>query len=310
MSELHVVTGAGPVGWTIAEQLAAQGHTVRILTRSGSGPQHPNIERRSVDIESDDLRAHVDGATAIYHCTHAAYENTVWRDKLEAMERRVLDAAAGTVVVFPESLYAYGRVDGPIREDSPRNATFRKLGVRTELLAARDAHSTPTVSIAASDFYGPRVLVSHMGERVVANVLAGKTIRVIGAANLPHSFTYVPDFAAAMIVAAARPSTWNTVLHAPTAPAVTQREMIEMYSAAADLPTPKIGAVPAWVMRALGLVSGPMKELGDTLYQFRYPYILDSSHSERVLGLEPTPLADGTAATIAWWKADKPAVSV
>jgi nucleoside-diphosphate-sugar epimerase len=86
--------------------------------------------------------------------------------------------------------------------------------------------------------------------------------------------------------------------------------MIEMYSAAAHLPTPKIGVVPAWVMRALGLVSGPMKELGDTLYQFRYPYILDTSHSERVLGLEPTPLADGTAATIAWWKADKPAVSV
>lgn len=119
MTELHVVTGAGPVGWTVAEQLAAQGHSVRVLTRSGSGPDHPMIERRAVDIESDDLRPHLSGATAIYHCTHAAYENTVWRDKLEAMEKRVLDAAAGTIVAFPESLYAYGRVDGPIRENTP-----------------------------------------------------------------------------------------------------------------------------------------------------------------------------------------------
>ncbi|WP_415971749.1 NAD-dependent epimerase/dehydratase family protein [Rhodococcus sp. 077-4] len=308
MTELHVVTGAGPVGWTVAEQLAAQGHSVRVLTRSGSGPVHPRIERRAVDIESADLRPHLDGATAIYHCTHVAYENAVWRDKLVAMENRVLDAAAGSVVAFPESLYAYGRVDGPIREDSPRTATFRKLGVRTELLAARDAHSTPTVSVAASDFYGPRVHISHMGDRVIENILAGKPIRVVASADLPHSFTYVPDFVAAMITAAATPTLWNTVLHAPTAPAVTQRAMIDMLSAAAQLPTPKVGTIPAWAMRALGLVSGPMKELGDTLYQFRYPYILDSSRSEKILGQQPTPLADGAAATMAWWKAAVPAV--
>lgn len=309
MTELHVVTGAGPVGWTVAEQLAAQGHSVRVLTRSGSGPDHPMIERRAVDIEADDLRPHLSGATAIYHCTHVAYEDKVWRDKLEAMEKRVLDAAAGTVVAFPESLYAYGRVDGPIREDSPRDATFRKLGVRTELLAARDAHATPTVSVAASDFYGPRVLASHMGERVIAPILAGKPIRVVASADLPHSFTYVPDLAAAMITAAASPSLWNTVLHAPTAPAESQRSMIEMFSAAAGLTAPKVGVIPAWVMRALRLVPGPMKELGDTLYQFRYPYVLDSSRSESILGQQPTSLVDGTAATMAWW-ASTPAVSV
>ncbi|MCJ0892588.1 NAD-dependent epimerase/dehydratase family protein [Rhodococcus sp. ARC_M5] len=309
MTELHVVTGAGPVGWTVAEQLAAQGHSVRVLTRTGSGPEHPIIERRGVDIESDDLRPHLSGATAVYHCTHVAYENTVWRDKLAAMENRVLDAAAGTVVAFPESLYAYGRVDGPIREDSPRDATFRKLGVRTQLLAARDAHSTPTVSVAASDFYGPRVLTSHMGERVIAPILTGKPIRVMASADLPHSFTYVPDLAAAMITAAASPSMWNTVLHAPTAPAVSQRAMIEMFSAAAQVPTPKVGVIPTWALRLLSTVPGPMKELGDTLYQFRYPYVLDSSRSEAILGQQPTPLVDGAAATMKWWAAT-PAVSV
>ncbi|RMB77851.1 NAD-dependent epimerase/dehydratase family protein [Rhodococcus sp. SBT000017] len=309
MTELHVVTGAGPVGWTVAEQLAAQGRSVRVLTRSGSGPEHPMIERRAVDIESDDLRPHLDGATAVYHCTHVAYENSVWRSKLVAMENRVLDAAAGTVVAFPESLYAYGRVDGPIREDSPRDATFRKLGVRTELLAARDAHATPTVSVAASDFYGSRVLTSHMGERVIAPILAGKPIRVIASADLPHSFTYVPDLAAAMITAAASPSLWNTVLHAPTAPAVSQRAMIEMFSAAAGVTTPKVGVIPTWAMRVLSTVPGPMKELGDTLYQFRYPYVLDSSRSEAILGQQPTSLVDGTAATMAWWAAT-PAVPV
>ncbi|OZC54568.1 epimerase [Rhodococcus sp. RS1C4] len=305
MNQLHVVIGAGPVGWTVAEQLAAQGHSVRILTRSGSGPDHPAVERHRVDIETDDLTDEFAGATAIYLCTHVAYQNKVWREKLPAMEQRVLDAAAGTVVVFPESLYSYGKVDGPIREDRPRTATHRKLGVRTLLLAARDAHRTPTVSVAASDFYGPRVRTSHMGERIVPKVTAGKSVSVIAKADVPHSFTYIPDFAAAMIAAGARKDLWNTFLHAPTAPAVTQRRMVELFADAARVPAPTVTAIPAWIVRALGVVPGQMKELGDTLYQFQYPYVLDSTRSDTLLGLHPTPLDDGTAATVAWWNAEE-----
>ena len=40
MSTVHVVTGAGPVGSTVALQLADAGHPVRLLTRSG----HPWLE--------------------------------------------------------------------------------------------------------------------------------------------------------------------------------------------------------------------------------------------------------------------------
>ena len=58
----------------------------------------------------------------------------------------------------------------------------------------------------------------------------------------------------------------------------------------------------AWMMKSLGVVSGPIKELGDTLYQFEHPYVLDSAASEKMLGLRPTPLSDGAAATVAWWK--------
>lgn len=308
MTERHVVIGAGPVGSAVAEQLADQGHSVRILTRTGNGPTRPEIERRSVDIETDDLSTHFDGAAAIYHCAHAAYATKVWRRTLPAMDRRVLDAAAGTVVVFPESLYAYGRVDGPIHEDAPRQATHRKLGVRSELLAAREAHPNPTVSVAASDFYGPRVTNAHMGDRVIARILERKAIRVIASADLPHSFTYVPDLAAAMITAAASAPLWNSVLHAPTAPAVSQRTMIEAFSTAAGLPAPKVTAIPASVMKVLSVVPGAARELADTLYQFRLPFVLDSDRSAQALGLHPTPLAEGATATIAWWNAAEPAM--
>src|SRR6476469_7622504 len=71
MSDLHVVTGAGPVGWTVAEQLARAGQEVRVLTRSGSGPEHPLIERRAVDVsDAVAFAAAARGARAVFHCVH------------------------------------------------------------------------------------------------------------------------------------------------------------------------------------------------------------------------------------------------
>lgn len=306
MSDLHVVTGAGPVGWTVAQQLATAGHRVRVLTRSGGGPNHPAIERIKADVSRpDQLDQYLDGAVAVYHCIHGSrYRAKVWRQELPAAEATVLAAAGqvGAVVVFPESLYSYGEVDGVITEDTPRNATEGKLGVRTDLLAARAASSTPTVSVVASDFFGPNVLTSHMGERVVPKVLAGKTIRVIASADLPHSFTYVPDLAAAMIAAAADPSVWNSVLHAPTAPAVTQRQMIAAFAAAGGVPSPKVGVIPVWLLKLSGLISTDARELAETSYQFAAPFEMDSAKSEHLLGLTPTPLATAAAATVTWWR--------
>ncbi|WP_433608621.1 NAD-dependent epimerase/dehydratase family protein [Prescottella agglutinans] len=306
MSNLQVVTGAGPVGWTVAEQLADAGHDVRVLTRSGSGPVHPRIERRQVDVSDPAaLAPALDGATAVFHCIHgSAYDARAWERELPAAEQVVMDAAqrVGAVVVFPESLYSYGRPTGPMTEDSPRDATTGKLGVRTRLLAARAAHPVPTVSVVASDFFGPHVRTAHAGERMVPSVLAGKTIRVMGRADVVHSFTYVPDLAAAMIAAAHDARLWNTVLHAPTAPAVTQRQMVGILADAAQVPAPKVGTLPGWLLRTVGAVHRPTRELAETLYQFEAPFVMDSHRSEQLLGLAPTPLDAAAAETVRWWR--------
>ncbi|GAB2694387.1 NAD-dependent epimerase/dehydratase family protein [Nocardia thraciensis] len=306
MSEIHVVTGAGPVGTTVAEQLAAAGKSVRILTRSGSGPEHPLIERRRVDVtRREQLSAAVDGAAAVYHCTHGSkYAARTWWAELPAAEQIVLEVAgqAGAVVVFPESLYSYGPVTRPMTETMPRTADFGKPAVRVALLRAREASPTPTVSVAASDFIGPHVRMSHAGERMVPNILAGKTIQIFGKPDVPHSFTYMPDLAAAMISAAADRTLWNSFLHAPTAPAVTMRELVATLAAAAGVRTPKVLALPGWVLRTAGLTNGMMRELAEMNYQFERPFELDSSASEHRLGLHPTPLDEVARGTVAWWK--------
>ncbi|MEV7607724.1 NAD-dependent epimerase/dehydratase family protein [Paenarthrobacter sp. NPDC089322] len=303
---MYVVTGAGPVGWTIAEQLAHKGQRVRILTRSGSGPEHPHVERMRVDASDPELMAAaVQGAEAVFHCIHgSAYRAAAWAAELPQAERVVMDAAAaaGAVVVFPESLYSYSEPHRIMTEAGPRSATGGKRGVRTALLKARSEHEANTVSVVAGDFFGPRVKMAHAGERMVPRVLAGKPLQVIGSADHPHSFTYVPDLAAAMIAAAANTGLWNTVLHAPTGPAMSQRDVASAYASAAGVSVPRISAIPGWALRVAGLFSADMRELAEMLYQFDRPFVMDSAESQRLLNLNPTPLQQAAEATVSWWR--------
>lgn len=302
-----IVIGAGPVGTTVALRLAEQGRSVRLLTRSGSGPDHPLVERRRADAaEATSLAEHMSGAAAVFDCMHAsAYRSDIWRAELPRAERTVLDAAGkeGAVVVFPESLYAFGRVDAPITEDTPQTASTGKPAVRVALLRQRAESPTPTVSVAASDFYGPLVRNAHAGERMVPTVMAGRTMWVMGDPDAPHSWTYVPDLAQAMIRAAEDQGLWNTLLLAPSAAPVSQRQLVATYAAAAGVPAPAVHGIPAAVLRTMGLVHRDTRELAEMSYQFARPFVVDSSASEKVLSLQPTPLEAGARETVAWWSA-------
>lgn len=307
MNDLYVVTGAGPVGWTVAEQLAEQGKRVRVLTRSGSGPDHPLVERLKVDVQdAAQVREAFAGAIAVFHCIHgSSYTADAWQAELPRAEQTVLAAAAeaGAVVVFPESLYSYSAPERPMTEAGPRNATGGKRGVRSQLLMARDASPANTVSVVAGDFFGPQVRTSHAGERMVPAVLAGQKLWVVGSADQPHSFTYIPDLAAAMIHAAGTPALWNRVWHAPTGPAVTQRQLATAFTEAGGVKAAKVAALPGWAIRALGVFSKDFRELTETLYQFERPFVMDSAVTEAALSLGPTPLPEAAAATVAWWRA-------
>ena len=306
MDAIKIVTGAGPVGWNVASQLANEGYQVRLLTRSGSGPEHPLIECLRADAgDPAQLHAAMKGADAVFHCIHGSkYTAEAWRRELPRAEATVMKAAGetGAVVVFPESLYAYSAPENVMTECSPRLASAGKRGVRTAPLAARAASKTRTVSVVASDFFGPHVRMAHAGDRMVPLVLGGKRVQVMGSAENPHSFTYVPDLASAMIKAAAVPEAWNSIVHAPTWPALTQRELAGTFATAAGVPAPRVSSVPGWIVKAAAIFSPEMRELTEMLYQFQAPFVMDSTASEKLLSLSPTPLETAAVATIQWWR--------
>lgn len=51
---MQLVIGAGAVGTATARLLADQSEQVRMVTRSGGGPEHPTIERVAADATDGD----------------------------------------------------------------------------------------------------------------------------------------------------------------------------------------------------------------------------------------------------------------
>lgn len=288
-----VITGAGPVGATVARLYAERGIAVRVLTRSGSGPDLPLVERLRVDAtDHAALLAAARGADVIHHCIHAsAYLADVWERELPTAEQVVLDVAEqiGAMVVFPESLYAFD-TSGTVTETTPHSATGGKPGVRATLLAARAASRARTISVVASDYFGPGAgQNAHAGDRMVGPATSGGTVRPVGSADPPHSWTYLPDLAAAMIGATELPARADRLLLAPTNAPRSQRQLAADYAAAAGRPEPKVRPLAPWLLRLVGRVHRDTGGIAEMLHLFEHPLVMDSSASEAELGLDPTP---------------------
>ncbi|GAA4565237.1 NAD-dependent epimerase/dehydratase family protein [Planotetraspora kaengkrachanensis] len=304
----HVIVGAGQVGGHVARSLAEQGHEVVVVTRSGSGPEHPRIRRVAGHAaDSAAMRRLADGADALYNCMNPKYHQ--WVQDWPPVAAALLEAAeaTGAVLATIGNLYGYGPVDGPMTEDLPLASTGTKGSVRAEMwaqaLAAHQAGRVRVTEVRGSDYFGPGSSdQSYLGGRFLTPVLDGKPAMVLSDPDIPHSWTYIPDVARALMAAAVEEKAWGHAWHVPTTPPLALREIAERLAALAGAPAPRLRRVPGWVLHAAGVAVPFLKELRETRYQFDRPFVLDSSASEAVLGFGPTPMEDALKATMAWWR--------
>ncbi|MHB8060966.1 MAG: NAD-dependent epimerase/dehydratase family protein, partial [Gaiellaceae bacterium] len=218
----HLIVGAGPVGSATARLLADEGESVLLVSRSGSGPDDVRIEKIAADAadRATVLRLAI-GASAVYNCANPAYHR--WPTDWPPIASSLLQAAkeCNAVLVTMSNLYGYGPVDHPLTERDELAARGVKGRVRAQMWeeakAAHDAGQVRVSEARASDFFGPGESASHFG-RMIPRLLAGKTVRVIGSPDMPHSWTYVPDVARTLVTLARDERAWGRPWHVPTNP--------------------------------------------------------------------------------------------
>ena len=307
-SDLHAVLGAsGGIGSAVVRELARRGRRVRAVNRDGNADVPAGVERLAADVATTDgAKAACAGAAVVYHCAQPPYTN--WPAAFPPLTDAIADGAvaAGAKLVLADNLYLYGPHAGPLTEDLPGAATGPKGRVRAEmaerLLAAHREGRLRVAIGRASNYYGPNGLSSVTGERLFRAAVAGRTVRWVGRLDQPHSLSYLEDVAAGLAVLGERDQADGQAWHLPAAEPLTGRQFLELVVAASGGRS-KIATNSAAMTRLAGVFVPLIREVGEVLYEFQAPYILDWSRYQRAFGpFTPTPHAEAVARTVAWFR--------
>lgn len=305
-AELHVVLGSGPAGSTLVDELVHRGHRVRSVDRSAATELPPGVERAAGDMSDPNAAIEATrGAGVIYHCINVPYHLQV--DLMPGIGEAILAAAAehGARLVVLDTLYPYGTAHGEhITEGTPWAATSRKGRMRAGLdRRYLEAHADGRARVVAgrsADFYGPRVLNSTLGGATFPAALSGEPVLTFGDIDLPHSYSFIGDVARGLATLGEQPDADGRVWHLPTVPARSTREVLDMVAAAVGRPlqTENLDRAAA---------AGPfdetfMAEYDEMFYQHTTPQNMVSNAFENAFDVHPTPLGDGIAATVAWYR--------
>ena len=302
----HVVLGTGPLGGSVVRALGGMDVSVTAVNRNGHAMVGQEIDVVGADLaEAGQAVRACEGADVVYFCVSPPYGD--WPEAFPPLLDNAITAAekADARLVVAENCYMYGALAGPMTEDLPYEPVGRKGKTRAAMAeTAMAAHEEGRIDVAigrGSDFFGPGVTQSTMGERVFPNVLEGKTVNVLGDPDAPHTYTYIDDFGGALVTLGTEPEAVGEAWHVPSAETLTTREFLELAFEVAGT-KPKIRRMPGWLFKVVSTVSSELRELRETMYQFEGPFVVDHSKFEQAFGADPTPHENAIGRTLEWYR--------
>jgi nucleoside-diphosphate-sugar epimerase len=306
-SDLHVVFGGtGAVGSAVVRELVRRGWRARVVHRGGSVDLPAGVEliQGSATDEASSRQA-AEGAAVVYHCIGAPQHR--WTSVLPPIMETLISAAGavGTTLVYADNLYMYPPTSSPMTEALPDAPVTRKGRLRAKLAATLlAAHRQGTVQAVigrASDFYGPGGRMSAVGDVFFGRFVAGRSIQWLGRTDMPHSITYLDDFARGLVTLGTHEDAWGQVWHVPTAAPLTGAQYAALAAKEAGVPV-RISRVSPLMLRLGGFFSPLLRETVEMQFEFQQPYILDDAKYIRAFGGEPTPYDEAFRQTIAWFR--------
>lgn len=310
LAGVHAVVtgGAGFLGATLAEALAARGARVTAIDAMlpGTGANRANLDGIDAtlveaDLARDDIARHLAGAAAIFHLaahtSHMGSQAAPRHDlaqNADATLRLILaarEAAPAARVVHASTRQLYGRPRAlPVAEDHPvdppdANAVSKWAAEQYWLLEAK-VHARPVVSLRLTNCYGPRLRVADAKQTFlglwIRRVLEGEAFEVWGGEQM-RDLAFGEDVADAFLAALDAPS---GVYNLGGSPAVSLRELADLVIAANGSGRYTVREFPADRAKI---------DIGS--------YVADDSAFRAATGWAPkVALADGLARTLDWFR--------
>jgi len=307
-SSPHIVLGAtGGAGRAVVHELIDRGLPVRAVSRSGG--DFPNaVEVVTADCTNEEAtRQACADAAVVYNCLNVPYQR--WPDLLPTLTENSIAAAAhaDAPLIMTDNLYMYGPAEMPMTEETPRRPEGPKGRLRVELEEMlMNAHDTGQTRVAigrASDFYGPHAN-SSTRDLVFEAALNGNSAAWLGSLDAPHTMTYLPDFAHGLVTLGTHEEAPGEIWHLPSNDPITGRRFIErVYEAAGR--DPSMRTYGYWSLTLAGLFDAQIWEVREVLYQFRDPFVMDTSKFEAAFGRTVTPYETAIPDTLDWHRTQR-----
>jgi nucleoside-diphosphate-sugar epimerase len=307
---ITILGAGGAIGNELVRCLAVNNQPFRLVGRNPKAIPGAT-ETLAADLTDRDqtIRA-VAGSSVVHLLVGLKYDHKVWQEFWPRIMSNTIEACkrARARLLFFDNVYMYGKVSGPMTEETPFNPCSKKGEIRakiaTTLINEWKSGALTAMIARSADFYGtdtrngvPNLLVFEpFAKKQKASWLLNDSV--------PHSFTYTRDAAQSLVQLAERATAWNQTWHVPTAPnPLTGREFVAL--AAKELGVaPRYRVLSRPVLWLAGWFDPLVSESYEMLYQSDSPYLFDSSKFAREFGSAGTPYADGIRTTAASFRRD------
>lgn len=303
------IFGTGPLGLWVMQTLHDQGKHVTLVNRSGKLPHTlpENVTIVAGDASDAQVVAQLcKNADVAFHCAMPPY--TEWPEKFPSLTQGILDGVSrtGTTLVYGDNLYAYGDPHGkPLTEDLPSAATTRKGAVRASMAdTLLTAHVKGRARVAigrGSDFYGPLVGNSGFGDMFFMAALSGRPANLLGNIDLPHTYTYIRDFARALVTLSEHERALGEVWHVPNPPTLTTRQLVKLVEDEIGQPI-NVRTAGRFMVGLLGLFRPMLKELHEMMYEWEQPFIVEHRKFTNAFDMQATPHETAVKETVVWYR--------
>ena len=302
---ITILGAGGAIGNELVKLLAAKKQPFRLVGRN------PRVvpgatETVAADLTDEDqtIRA-VAGARVVHLLVGLKYDHKLWQEMWPRVMSNAIEACkrASAKLVFFDNVYMYGKVHGPMTEETVFNPCSKKGEIRakiaTTLINEWKSGALTGMIARSADLYGPDtrngvpnlLVFEPFAKKQKASWLVNDTV--------PHSFTYTPDAAQSLVQLAERATAWNQTWHVPTTPnPPTGKEFVALAAKEFGV-APQYRVLSRLMLRLAGWFDPLVAESYEMLYQSDSPYLFDASKFAKEFGFTGTPYADGIRTTAA-----------
>lgn len=302
---MHAILGAGgAIGENLTHILAEHDIPLRQVSRHNRHYLYGTALNADITTAEGAARA-VDDAEVAYMLVGLPYSTSAWEATWPKMMQHVLNACvkSGTRLIFLDNIYMLSDASMPhMTESSPLEPSSRKGKVRAAvdqiMLEAIGQGKLKACIARSADFYGYTTPnKSVLLDLVIRRMVHGKAPQWLYTIDKKHSFSYIPDIAAALYLLARSEKSWGEVWNVPTAPAMTLSGIIDMMNHLLHKKL-KPQVMGSFMTSILGLFIPALAEMKELKYQLVQDYVLDSSKFEQAFSFKPMPMEEGLETSI------------